>query len=67
MNWADAATISGHPTLELDPLAGSDPVVITVCAECGEMRTVLWLTEDRWYCGHCKHIGENRPHMFPLA
>ena len=67
MNWADAATIGGHPTQELEPMLGSEPVVITVCCICGEMRSVLWLTEDRWYCRSCKHVGDNRPHMFPLA
>ena len=52
--------ISGHPTLELEPMVGSDPVVITVCAECGEMRSVLWLTEDRWYCRNCKRVKTDR-------
>ena len=59
--------ISGHPTLELEPIGDGEPVVITVCAECGEMRSVLWLTGDRWYCRNCKHIGENRPTMYPIA
>jgi len=61
-------TISGHPALELessDPNA--PPVVITVCAECGEMRTVLWLDKDRWYCRSCRAEGASPPNMFPLA
>lgn len=59
--------IQGHPTLELEPNIGSDPVVITVCAECGEMRSVLWLTGDRWYCRTCKAEGAKPPNMYPIA
>jgi len=60
-------TISGHPSIELEPEVNGDPVVITVCAECGEMRTVLWLDKDRWYCRSCRAEGASPPNMFPLA
>lgn len=62
-----SSEIKGHPELLLEPLEGSEPVVITVCAECGEMRTVLWLTEDRWYCRSCRAAGVRPPHMYPIA
>jgi len=60
-------TIQGHPTLELEPMEGSEPVVITVCAHCGEMRTVLWLNEDRWFCRSCRAEGAKAPNMYPIA
>jgi len=61
------AEIQGHPVLELEPLQGEDPVVITVCAQCGEMRSVLWLTGDRWYCRSCRAEGVKPPNMYPIA
>jgi len=59
-------TISGHPALEL-PNGRDQPVVITVCAECGAMRTVLFLSKDRWFCFKCRAEGAAPPNMFPLA
>lgn len=59
--------IKGHPVIELEPGVGSEPVVITVCAECGEMRSVLWLTKDRWYCRSCKAAGAKPPKLYPIA
>lgn len=74
-------TIDGHPSIELEPenptsvsrgwrwwrRAEANPVVITVCAECGRMRSVLWLTKDRWLCNQCKAEGTVPPNMFPIA
>jgi translation initiation factor 2 beta subunit (eIF-2beta)/eIF-5 len=54
--------IEGHPSLELD-----NGNVITVCVECGQMRTILWLLGDRWYCTQCKAKGENRPKVIPIS
>ena len=62
-----APEISGHPALELEPEVGSNPVVITLCAFCGEMRSVLWLTKDRWICRSCKAEGLQPPNMYPIA
>lgn len=58
--------IKGHPVLELDPAEGSEPVVITVCSECGEMRTILWLDRDRWYCRSCRAAGAKPPNLYPI-
>jgi hypothetical protein len=63
---ADLATINGHPTLELVN-GDQEPVVVTVCAHCGAMRSVLWLTVDRWICNQCKTEGASRPNMYPVA
>ena len=67
---ADGVTIKGHPTVEL-PNKRGEPVLITVCAECGEMRTVLFLSygpnRDRWYCRNCRAQGDTRPAMFPIG
>ena len=53
--------------MELEPTVGDEPIVITVCAECGEMRSVMWLTKDRWYCRTCRNYGWQPPDMFPIA
>lgn len=57
--------IQGHPTVELYVEAG--PTLVTVCASCGQMRTILFLTEDRWYCSKCRAEGHQPPNLFPLA
>jgi len=58
--------ISGHPTLELEGPTG-DPVVITVCSECERMRSILWLTKDRWMCKDCRAEGAAPPNYFPIG
>lgn len=58
-------TIKGHPEI-VQGNAFDQPVTITVCCECGAMRTILWLDKDRWYCNQCRTEGVNRPSMFPL-
>jgi ribosomal protein L37AE/L43A len=42
-------------------------VVITVCAECGQMRSVLFLNRDRWFCTKCRAEGAAPPNMYPIA
>ena len=59
-------TVKGHPELEL-PNDADNPVTITVCCDCGKLRTVLWLVGDRWYCSSCKATGETRPTLIPLS
>jgi hypothetical protein len=59
-------TISGHPEVVL-PNADDNPVTITVCAGCGEMRTILFLSGDRWFCTKCRAEGDARPTMIPIA
>lgn len=57
--------ISGHPTLELvNP--EQPPTLITVCANCGNLRTVLFLTKDRWFCFTCKTEGATPPNLYPI-
>jgi hypothetical protein len=58
--------INGHPAIEL-PNSHDNPVTITVCSECGELRTILWLSRDRYYCSKCKAAGDRRPTMIPIA
>lgn len=59
-------TISGHPELVLGN-AADNPVTITVCAGCGQLRTVLFLSRDRWYCSACRVEGDARPTMIPIS
>lgn len=58
--------ISGHPAV-IAPNMNDDPVVLTVCAGCGHMRSVLWLSGDRWFCSNCRAEGDARPTMIPIA
>lgn len=61
-------TIGGHPEAELIP---EDPNVrnltITVCANCERIRTVLFLSGDRWFCTSCRAEGDARPTMIPMT
>ncbi len=60
------AEIQGHPVIELDTGA-DEPTLITVCAHCGEMRTILFLRRDRWYCTKCRMEGVAPPNLYPVA
>jgi hypothetical protein len=60
------AEIRGHPEILL-PNASDNPVAITVCCECGAMRSVLWLDNDRWRCNSCRAESGNRPTVIPIA
>ena len=61
------AEIAGHPAIELYFSLDAPPTLITVCAHCGEMRTILFLRRDRWYCTRCRMEGHAPPNMFPVA
>jgi translation initiation factor 2 beta subunit (eIF-2beta)/eIF-5 len=54
--------IQGHPELELP-----GGTLITVCANCGQMRTILFLARDRWFCFKCKTEGAAPPNLYPVA
>lgn len=60
-------TIVGHPTLELFTSIHQAPTLITVCAECGAMRTILFLDKDRWFCTRCRIEGAAAPNLYPIA
>jgi len=60
--WEVEQTINGHP--EMEPEGNT---AITVCVECGQLRTILWLLGDRWYCTKCKTEGVNRPTVIPIS
>lgn len=65
MTW-EPTVIQGHPTRELD--TGQDqPTLITLCSHCGQMRTILFLTGDRWTCTQCKAEGATHPTVYPVA
>jgi hypothetical protein len=61
--------IRGHPAVDAEPNAntGARPFLITVCAECEAMRSVLFLSRDRWYCTKCRAEGDARPTMIPMS
>ncbi len=61
-----AAEISGHPAVELD-LGNGQATLITCCAACGELRTILFLDKDRWFCFRCRAEGATRPHLYAVA
>lgn len=59
--------IDGHPVAELYLVPEQEPTLITVCANCGHMRTILFLSKDRWFCFTCKTEGASAPNLFPIA
>jgi hypothetical protein len=61
-----AAEIQGHPAVELDTGNGQTTMV-TVCAHCGQLKTILFLRRDRWYCSACRIEGNAPPNLYPVA
>jgi len=59
--------INGHPTVELVTSSEQPPALITVCAQCGNLRTILFLSKDRWFCYRCKTEGATPPNLYPIA
>jgi len=59
--------ITGHPVVELYLAPEQEPTLITVCAACGRMRTILFLSKDRWFCFRCKTEGAAAPNLYPIA
>lgn len=45
----------------------SKPITIYLCANCERVRSVMFLTEDRWLCTSCKNEGDARPAFFPIT
>jgi hypothetical protein len=62
----DDPTIKGHPALVLEHDTGP-PTLITVCASCGKLRTILFLSKDRWLCMACRTEGATTPSLYPVA
>lgn len=61
-----SAEINGHPSVVL-PNKSGEPVVLTVCCSCGHLRTILWLSGDRYYCSQCRAEGDSRPTVIPIS
>lgn len=59
--------ITGHPTVELFHSLDEPPTLITVCAACGELRTILFLCNDRWMCTKCRAEGAAPPNLYPIS
>jgi len=59
--------IDGHPTVELITDPSEPPTLLTVCANCGQLRSILFLSKDRWFCFRCKTEGATAPHLYPIA
>jgi len=57
-----AAEINGHPVAEL-----GNGMLVTVCASCGKLRTILFLDRDRWLCTACRAEGKTKPSLYPVA
>ena len=58
--------IKGHPGVQYESADGRQ-LTVTVCAECGELRSLLWLTGDRWYCRSCRAEGVGRGKLIPVT
>jgi translation initiation factor 2 beta subunit (eIF-2beta)/eIF-5 len=59
-------TIQGHPSAEAHR-AHAPALNITVCAECEKVRTILFLSGDRWFCTSCRNSGDARPTQVPVS
>lgn len=55
-----ARTIKGHPSIEAVNNQGQT-ITINLCANCGAVRRVLYLSTDRWFCTACRNTGDARP------
>lgn len=66
MRSPDGVTIPGHPEIPLVNAKGDVIQMITVCAECGAMRSIIMLVGDRWYCSRCRAEGTTRAKTFAL-
>ena len=58
--------IKGHPALVLEH-EHAPPTLVTVCASCGEIRTILFLSKDPWLCMACRVEGAAAPALYPVA
>lgn len=58
--------IDGHPAVEMD-LGDGETTMLTVCAGCGKLRTILFLSKDRWMCTACRVSGAAPPALYPVA
>jgi hypothetical protein len=58
--------LTDHPVLEVEH-DHAPPTLLTVCAECGRLRTILFLTHDRWLCTSCRSEGTTAPNLYPIA
>lgn len=64
----DPHTIQGHPVIPLFGANGDVIKMITVCSECGSLRTIIMLVGDKWYCSACRTEGNTRnTKMFPIS
>ena len=61
-----STVIQGHPGIDYESTDGRT-LTITVCAECGALRTLLWLTGDRWYCRECRAEGVGKGMLVPVS
>lgn len=57
--------IKGHPSIIIP--SGGGPKLVTLCASCGQMKTILFLDRDRWFCMRCKTEGAAAPALYPIA
>lgn len=58
--------IVGHPALEAVTEEGRK-MRITVCSDCGAIRSILYLSKDRWLCTSCRSEGDARPTQVPVS
>jgi hypothetical protein len=58
--------VEGHPVREVYLAAETEPTLITVCAQCGHMKSIIFLSKDRWFCFQCKTQGETKPDLYPV-
>lgn len=61
-------TVSGHPSEHWLVDGEETGKMVTLCAGCGEMHTIIMLVGDRWYCSRCRAEGTTKnTRMFPIS
>jgi hypothetical protein len=58
--------IGGHPAIDAHR-SNAPALKITVCANCESVRTILFLSGDRWFCTACRESGDARPTQIPVT
>ena len=64
---AEPQVINGHPERALLDSDGELITMLTVCAQCGAVRSILFLTADRWYCSACRFQCSVPPKLYPVS
>lgn len=58
--------IKGHPSVKAQRY-NQKALNITVCATCEKVSSILFLSQDRWFCTNCREEGDTRPTQIAVS